>query len=80
MVKHEKTFRVKLETTDPLVRYFFVIKTRYGDFLIKLGVSGRFQPAIYTVVREESEYEVQYIENPPGKPQNLDIIFSNFYF
>ena len=34
-------------------------KTQFGDLLTKLGVFRRFQPAIYTVIHEESESEVQ---------------------
>ena len=37
-------------------------KTKFGDLLTNLGVSERFQPATYTVFREESESEVQYIQ------------------
>ena len=34
-------------------------KTKFADVLTRLGVSKRFQPAIYTVFHEESESEVQ---------------------
>ena len=33
--------------------------TEFGDLLPKSGVSNRFQPAVYKVVDEESESEVQ---------------------
>ena len=40
----------------------FFSKTKFGDFLTKLGVSKRFQLAIYLVFHEESESEVQTIQ------------------
>ena len=50
-------------------------KTKFGDVLTKLGVSRRFQPAIYTVVHEESESEVQ---NAQILQENLKMSISNF--
>ena len=46
------------------------------DVLTKLGVSRRFQPAIYTFVDEESESEVQNIEI---LKENHKILISYFY-
>ena len=39
------------------------VKTKFGDFCFtKFEVSRGFQPAMYTVVRDESESEVQNIK------------------
>ena len=44
-------------------------KLEFSDYLSQLGVSRRFQPAIYIVVHEEFEYEVQTIQILQGNPK-----------
>ena len=46
-------------------------------FLTKLGVSTRIQPAIYSVVHEESESEVQHVQI---LQESLKISISNIRF
>ena len=54
-----------------------LFKTKFGEFLTKLGVSRRFQPAIYSVVHEESESEVQ---NAQCLQENLNKLITGFHF
>ena len=56
------------------------IKTNLGDVSTKLGVSNRFQPAVYTVVHEESESEVQNTQVLQENLKNSISFFQNFYF
>ena len=52
-------------------------KTQFGDLLLKLGVSRRFQRAIYSVFYEESEYEVQNTQILQENPKdNLEMSIS----
>ena len=53
-------------------------KTKFGEFLTNLGVSRRFQPAIYTVSQQESESEVQNAKILQANPQNVDFMFFIF--
>ena len=46
-----------------------LFKTNFGYVLTNLGVFNRFQPTIYTVVDEESESEVQNIQNLQENPK-----------
>ena len=62
-------------TCNPMIRFCFNIKTKFGDLLTKLTVFRRFQPAIYTVVHEESESEVQNVQI---LQENLKISISFF--
>ena len=49
-----------IKIINPLMRYFlFSNLNLVFVFLTKLRVSRRFQPAVYIVVHEESESEVQ---------------------
>ena len=54
--------------------------TNFGDLLTKLGVSKRFQPAIDTVVHEESESEVQNIQILQGNLKNSISFFKKYDF
>ena len=51
--------------------------TKFGDVLTKLGVSKHFQPAIYIVIHEESESEVQ---NTQILQENFKISISILFY
>ena len=76
-IEIEKPYIAFLEAFNPLIRFKkSFIKTNFGDVLTKLGVSRRFQPAIYTVFHEESESKVQNTQLLQG---NIKKSVSNFY-
>ena len=54
--------------------------SKFDDLLTKLEVSRRFQPAIYTVVDEESESEVQHTQILQENLKQSFPPFQNFYF
>ena len=55
------------------------VKTQFGNLLSKFGVASPFQPAIYTVVHEESESEVPNIQIPQENLKLSILYFQTFY-
>ena len=61
---------------NPVMRFKTTLfETQFGDLFINLGVSRRFQLAIYTVFHEKSKSEVQHIQI---LVENLKTLISTF--